>query len=399
MTDVTDAETRLLKWFDPRQKEMVSLLEQLVNTDSGSADKPGVDAAGAVLLQFFSKVGIQTDMVRDEARGDAIVATVQSRTASNVQPIVLMGHRDTVFEKGEAARRPFHIRDGRAFGPGVNDMKSGVVINAFVLAAFQELGGLPTPLTGLFTGDEEVASPFSRPIIERQAREAFAVFNAEPARPSGNIVTRRKGGVFSLLEVFGKAAHSGVNFFDGASAINELADKIVRLKELTDERRGITVNVGLIRGGQTVNTVAPYAAAEIDVRFVEQNDRATSFSSIQKIADECRVDGTSATLTIKGEFLPLEETSASRYLFETYKTAALHLGIEISGEHTGGCADSGFASAQGAPTLCGVGAVGGKSHTPDEYIELPSLLDRAKVLALAIHRVSANSARSRTRGS
>lgn len=390
MTQVACTEKQLLKWFDQRQKEMVSLLERLVNTDSGSADKAGVDETGAILVKFFDHAGIPTSEVHDESRGDAIVATVQRPAMSNARPIVLMGHRDTVFERGEAARRPFLIKDGRAFGPGVNDMKSGVVINAFILSAFHELGGLSMPLIGLFTGDEEVASPFSRAIIEQHARGAFAVFNAEPARPNGNIVTRRKGALFSILEVFGVAAHSGVNFFDGASAIDELADKIVRLKGMTDVQKGITLNIGLIRGGQTVNTVAPYAAAEIDLRFIEQSDRSSSLGDIQRIADECRTVGTSATLTIKGEFLPLEETGASLHLFEVYKAAAAHLGFEVGAELTGGCADSGFASAQGAPTLCGVGAIGGKSHTPQEYIELPSLLDRAKVLALAIHRVGAD---------
>lgn len=389
MTHIADPEARLLKWFDNHQEEMVSLLEELVNTDSGSADKAGVDKAGSVLIRFLSNAGISTSVVRDENSGDAIVATVQQSAASNEQPIVLLAHRDTVFEKGEASRRPFHIRDRRAFGPGVNDMKPGVVVNAFMLAAFKELGGLRTPLTGLFTGDEEIASPFSRPIIEQHARGAVAVFNTEPARPNGNIVTRRKGAVFSLLEIFGKAAHSGVNFFDGASAINELADKIVRLREITDDRKGITLNVGLVRGGQTINTVAPSATAEIDLRFVEQRDRASALSRILEITEDCRTAETSAKLTIKGEFLPFEETSASEHLFEIYKTAAAHLGIHVEGELTGGCSDSGFASAQGAPTLCGVGPVGGKSHSPQEYVELPTLLDRAKVLALAIHRVSA----------
>lgn len=377
MPDIALVEARLLEWLDQHRGEMLTLLEELVNTDSGSLDKAGVDATGAVMVRFFEQRKIPTSILRDQTHGDAIVATVQSQSSSNSRPILLLGHRDTVFTKGEAARRPFHIKDGRAYGPGVADMKAGIVMNAFVLAAFQEMGGQPAPLVGLVTGDEEIASPFSRPIIEQNARRALAVFNSEPARPTGNVVTGRKGGAFMLLEVFGKPAHSGVNFFDGVSAINELADKIVRLKSITDRDKGITVNVGLVRGGETVNTVAPYAAAEIDLRFIRQCDREASLHAIRKIAGDCKIVGTSATVTVKGEFLPLEETQQSRHLFELYRSAANELGIGLQGEFTGGCADSGFASAQGVPTLCGIGAVGGKVHTPDEYIELDSLGDRA----------------------
>src|SRR5919112_6461859 len=157
-----------------------------------------------------------------------------------------MGHRDTVFPKGEAGRRPFRIEDGRAYGPGVCDMKAGLVMNAFVLAAFHKFGGAPAPLVGLIPSDEEIGSPACRPIIEDTAREARAVLNSEPGRPSGNVVTGRKGGVFMRMEVFGKAAHSGGNFSEGTSAIGELAHKIVRVHEVTDLDRGTTVNVGLI---------------------------------------------------------------------------------------------------------------------------------------------------------
>jgi glutamate carboxypeptidase len=390
MFDITLAEARLLEWLDRHRGEMLTMLEELVNTDSGSLDKAGVDAVGAILIRFFQRQKISTSVLRDQTHGDAIMAAVQKQSSADSRPILLLGHRDTVFAKGEAGRRPFHIKDGRAYGPGVGDMKAGIVMNAFVLAAFQEMGGQPAPLAALFTGDEEIASPFSRSTIEQNARRALAVFNSEPARANGNVVTGRKGGVFILLEVFGKSAHSGVNFFDGVSAINELADKIVRLKAVTNQAKGVTLNVGLVRGGETVNTVAPYAAAEIDLRFVQQCDREASLSEIRKVAEDCRIAGTSAKVIIKGEFLPLVETQHSPRLFEIYRSAANELGIKLQGEFTGGCADSGFASAQGVPTLCGVGAVGGKAHTRDEYIEVDTLTDRAKVLALAICRLNAD---------
>ena len=173
-----------------------------------------------------------------------------------------------------------------------------------------------------------------------------------------------------ILEVFGKAAHSGVNFYDGCSAIDELALKITKLSKLTNLKTGATVNVGLVRGGQTVNTVAPYAAGEIDLRYVTPSDRETVLNEIASIASQCSLPGTSGVLKIKGEFLPLNPTQSSHRLLEIYQAAAANLDLKIEGEFTGGCADSGFAAAQGAPTLCGLGPVGGKAHSPEEYMEV-----------------------------
>jgi glutamate carboxypeptidase len=263
-------------------------------------------------------------------------------------------------------------------------MKSGLVMNAFVLEAFQRFGGHPGPIVALVTSDEEIASPSSRPLIEAEAREARAVFNSEPGRPSGNVVSGRKGGVFLSFRVTGKAAHSGGAFKDGISAIEELARKIIALHGLTDLERGTTINVGLVRGGQTVNTVAPWAEGEIDLRYVKAADREAALSAIRRIVETPSLAGTNATLTTKGEFLPLEETEGARKLLSAYQSAAASLGMKVAGEFTGGCADSGFTSAMGCPTICAVGPVGGKAHTPEEYLEIASLVPRAQAMALAI---------------
>ncbi|MBN8900734.1 MAG: M20 family metallopeptidase, partial [Rhodospirillales bacterium] len=298
--------------------------------------------------------------------------------------IVLMGHRDTVFPDGEATRRPFTIRDGIAYGPGVADMKAGLVMNCFVLAAFARFGAAPAPLVGLFTGDEEIGSPEGRAVIEAEARRARVVFNSEPGRVSGNVVTGRKGGVFMGFRITGKAAHSGGNFQDGISAIEELARKIQALHALTDLARGITVNVGLVSGGQSVNTVAPWAEGQIDLRYVQPEDKDEAMAAIAAIIGRAYVPGTSAELSIKGEFLPLTQTPAAKQLFDLYVDAAAETGFRTDGEFTGGCADSGFTAAMGAPTLCAVGPVGGKAHSPDEFLRLDSLVPRAQACARAI---------------
>jgi glutamate carboxypeptidase len=291
-----------------------------------------------------------------------------------------------VFPRQEAARRPFRIDNGRAYGPGVADMKAGLVMNAFVLAALAKFGA-PAPVVGLITADEEIASPSSRPLIESEARRARAVFNSEPGRPSGNVVTGRKGGVFMRFEVTGKAAHSGGNFEQGISAIDELARKTIALHALTDLAKGTTVNVGLISGGQTVNTVAPWAKGEIDLRYVTPADRAAAMAKISEIMATSYVAGTTTILEIAGEFLPLVETADAKRLFDLYTACAGDLGLKVAGEFTGGCADSGFAAHVGAPTLCATGPIGARAHTPEEYLEVDSIVPRAQTLALAVMRV------------
>lgn len=387
--DATSTEAQLTGWLAAQQQAMVDLLREMVDIDSGSYHKPGIDAVGAVLERFFTAHGIALERLPQAKHGDCLRALVPwDGPAGNAGGnIVLMGHRDTVYPLGEVARRPFAIRDGIAYGPGVADMKAGLVMNAFVLAAFRKFGGAPAPLVGLYTGDEEIGSPEGRPVIEAEARRARAVFNSEPGRVSGNIVTGRKGGVFSAFRITGKAAHSGGSFTEGISAIEELARKIQAIHALTDLDRGVTLNVGLVSGGQSVNTVAPWAEGQIDFRYVRPEDRDDIMAKLGAIIERSYVPGTKAELTVRGEFLPLNQTPAARKLFELYVEAAADSGFKTEGEFTGGCADSGFTAAVGAPTICAVGPVGGKAHSPDEFLRLDSLIPRAQACARAILRL------------
>ncbi|HJU33439.1 MAG TPA: M20 family metallopeptidase [Hyphomicrobiaceae bacterium] len=386
MTGPTAHEAEITGWLAAQKGAMLALIEKAVNIDSGSYDKAGVDAVGNLFIDFFKEQGILISIERDERFGNAIHIRLDDKP-TNERPILLMGHRDTVFPKGEVARRPFRIDGNRAYGPGVVDMKAGLVLNAYVLAAFKRFGGAPAPLAGLITSDEEIASPYSRAVIERVGREARCVFNSEPGRPSGNVVTSRKGGVFLAFEVVGKAAHSGGNFEKGISAIGELAHKIVAMHKLTDLKRGITVNVGLVKGGQSVNTTAPLAEGQIDLRYVKADQRAEMLAALQRIVATATVPGTTATLEIKGEFLPVTASPEADELFHTYQAAAADAGLRVEGEFSGGCADSGFTAAVGCPTLCGVGPVGGNAHTPEEYLEIDTLVPRAQAMALAILRM------------
>jgi glutamate carboxypeptidase len=378
----TNTKQKIIDWLAGSKSEMLDLLERLVNIDSWSYDKAGVDRVGEEVAEFLTSQGIDVARIPVETHGDSFRASVGA--AAGNRPIMMMGHRDTVFPTGEVAKRPFKIDGNRAYGPGVADMKSGLVINTFVLLAFHKFGGAPAPLVALYTGDEEIGSPTSRPIIESAAREARLVFNSEPGRPSGNVVTGRKGGVFMRCEVTGVAAHSGGNYEMGRSAIEELARKIQAWHKLTDLKAGITVNIGLIEGGQSVNTVAPHAKAEIDLRYVRLPQREAAVSAIREIAETCSVPDTSATLEILGEFNPLNQTPEAKALFEHYVAAASEAGLKVAGEFSGGCADSGFTAAVGTPTICATGPVGGNAHSPEEYLEIETIVPRAQAMAISI---------------
>jgi glutamate carboxypeptidase len=377
---MTDAPA--VTWLAGQQEAMVALLRDLVDQDSGSYDKPGIDRVGDRIRRFLEGHGITVEILAQERHGDCLRAAVPGE--SNRGHVLLLGHRDTVFPDGEAGRRPFRTEDGLAYGPGVADMKAGLVMNCFVLAAFARSGGGPAPLVGLFTGDEEIGSPEGRPVIEREASGARAVFNGEPGRPSGAVVTGRKGGVFCVVRIEGRAAHSGGNFTHGISAIEELARKVQALHAITDLARGTTVNVGLVSGGQSVNTVAPWAEAQLDLRYVEPADRDEAMGRIRAVVERAYVPGTRASLQIRGEFLPLTQSPEARRLFDLYAEAARASGFETAGEFVGGCADSGFTAAVGAPTLCAVGPVGGRAHTAEEYLRLDTLVPRAQACARAI---------------
>jgi glutamate carboxypeptidase len=377
-------EKEVLQWLDRSHDAMVELLREIVNIDSGSYHKAGVDAVVSALRGHLEKEGVFCELHPDTTYGNCMRAV--SRVGSGEgSPVVLMGHCDTAFPEGTAAARPFRVEGDLAYGPGVADMKGGLVINTFVLEAFAH-AGVPAPLVGLYTADEEIASPSSRSFIEEQVRGARAVLNSEPGRPSGNVVTGRKGAIFLDFAVTGKPAHSGVNHQEGASAIEALCRKVVKLHGLTDYASGTTVNVGLIKGGSSVNTVAPSADASVDIRFKTMEAMQAVRHQLEGVVGEADVPGTCGCVVSERYFLPLVQSPESKNLFEHYVDAARELGFKTDGEYTGGSADSGFTAAAGIPTLCATGPVGGKVHTPDEWLRVDSLVPRAKAIALTVMR-------------
>lgn len=376
---------RLLDWLGGQQQAMQDLLHRIVDIDSGSRDEAGILAVAQALRERLEAAGVAVRFEDVPGYGVLLHADVVGPDGDGPTegaPIYLMGHMDTVFPAGTVARRPFRVEEGRAYGPGVADMKSGLVLNVFVAEAFARCGGLKAPLKLFFSCDEEIGSPATRQTIMDTVRGARAVFNAEPGRVSGNLVTSRKGSMAVEFEVQGVAAHAGINHAAGASALEAMARKLLALHALTDPATGTTTNVGVLQGGIVPNMVAPHAKAELDVRYTAQTDPDALMERIRAIVEEESVPRTQGRVTAVRRTLPMAPTPDA--LLQLYRRGAQSLGFDVQGEFTGGAADSGLTASVGVPTLCATGPVGGHPHTEREYCELATFVPRAQAVALAI---------------
>ena len=371
----------LIAYLDGRQSDMLALLERMVNIDSGTVDTAGVDRVGALLAERLAGLGFQVEAVRQREYGDHVVGR---KAGSGTGRILFVGHMDTVFPAGTAAQRPFRIEAGRAYGPGVLDMKGGIVCLLFALEALKATRHPSydtAAMSVVFNSDEEYLSPTSRPVIEAEARRSQTVCVFEPARPGGEYVISRKGTGKYYLTVTGRAAHAGAQPERGRSAVGEMAHKIVALHALTDFSTGTTVNVGVVRGGERSNVVAEWAYAEIDIRVPTLEAYARLDKRIKAIASESTVPDTTAALSGGLGFPPMVQTSGARALFEALRAAGRSVGVEVKGIPTGAGSDANYTS-QFAPTLDGMGPQGSETHSDREFIEVPTLPERSKVTAL-----------------
>ena len=371
----------LIAYLDSRQADMLALLERMVNIDSGTLDKAGVDRVGALLAERLAGLGFKLEVVRQREYGDHLVGRKAGR---DKRRILFVGHMDTVFATGTAAQRPFRIEAGRAYGPGVLDMKGGIVCLLFALEALkatEQPAHDAAAMSVIFNSDEEYLSPTSRPLIEEEARHSQTVCVFEPARPGGEYVISRKGTGKYQLTVTGRAAHAGAQPERGRSAVGEMAHKIVALHALTDFSTGTTVNVGVVRGGERSNVVAEKAYAEIDIRVPNLEEFERLDQRIKAIASASTVPETTAALSGGLGFPPMIQTPGAKVLFEALRAAGQVVGVEVKGIPTGAGSDANYAS-QFAPTLDGMGPQGSETHSDREFIEVPTLLDRSKVTAL-----------------
>jgi len=358
--------------------DAVQLLEQMVNIDSPSLDKTCVDRFVRFVGSQFQSIGGLVEYIPAERFGDHLLIRFEGPSKDRV---LLLGHTDTVFPTGEVSRRPFRVENGRAMGPGVFDMKAGIVL---MWAALRAAGRLPRGVTILLNSDEEVGSPSSRELIEREALAARAVFVLEPSLPGGVLKTARKGVGRFTIKAVGRAAHAGVDPERGINAIEEIAHQVIELQRLSDTDRGTTVTVGVIQGGTRVNVVPAEAGVDVDVR-VSSIEEATRISKVLQ-ALQPHLPG--ARLEIRGGINrpPMERTADTARLFSLAQSIASELGMDLKEGSTGGASDGNLTSALGIPTLDGLGPIGDGAHSLDEFVVVDSLPQRAALLAGLILR-------------
>ncbi|PGT91611.1 M20 family metallopeptidase [Bacillus sp. AFS040349] len=369
-----------------QKKEMLTFIEKLVNIDSSSYDKEGVDQIGRILQDNYTALGFHVKVIPQENYGNHLV--IQHKEAKNPN-IVIIAHMDTVFPKGTAIERPFKIEGNRAYGPGVIDMKSSQAAVLYAIKALLNEGhkGYKN-IKIILNSDEEIGSPTSRSLIESEAKGMRYALVMEPARKDGSLVTARRGKGNYTLIVEGKAAHSGIEPEKGRSAIEELAHKIIQLHELSDHENGISVNVGLIEGGSSANTISDHAEAQIDVRMKEIEQVEIIEERLEEICSTTEVSGTKIVLEGEMNRPPMEKNKKTRALLRIIQDVGDEIGIEIEDTATGGGSDASFTSSLGVATIDGLGPVGGNAHSDKEYLEIPSLVERTLLLATIIKRLS-----------
>jgi len=371
------ANTRL-EYFEQRRDQIVGTIRRLVEIESPSDSKQAVDRLGAFVAEEFAALGGRAQFHRVSDFGNHLQVDFEGETQQ--KPVLLLGHHDTVYPTGSLATMPCRLGNGRLWGPGVLDMKSGIALMLYAIQGLQEWNGrLPRPVTVLLVSDEEVGSNSSRAITENLAKQSSAVLVLEPSYgPKGAVKTARKGVGEYRMKVSGVASHSGLDFEKGQSAIVELAQQIGAISKLVDLKRGLTLNVGLVQGGTRVNVVAAEATASLDVRIARMKDAAgidRKLRSLKPFNRRCK-------LAVTGGINrpPLERNAGVAMLYNKASVIAKELGWKLSEAAVGGGSDGNFTAGLG-PTLDGLGGVGDGAHAVHEFIVVSELPRRAALLA------------------
>lgn len=367
-----------LRYFESRQEQIVQTIREFVEIESPSDDKPAADRMGAFLAGSFEAIGGRALVHPSEEYADSLQIDFLGR--NNSKPVLVLGHFDTVYPIGTLANMPCHVAGDHMHGPGVLDMKSGIALMLYAIAALQTWhGALPRPVTVFLVSDEEVGSHSSRKITEALAKESAAVLVLEPAGPRGAVKTARKGVGEYILNVKGVAAHAGLDPGKGHSAIVELARQVTAVSKLNNLPQGISVNPGVIRGGTRTNVIAAEATVEIDVRIAHAKQAAAlerKFRALKPFDKRCQ-------LSIEGGInrMPMERTPGVAALYEKAQTIAKHIDWKLEEAAVGGGSDGNFTAGMGIPTLDGMGGNGQGAHAVHEHIVISELPRRALLLA------------------
>ncbi len=355
-------------------------LRTLCAIDSYTFHKPGVDAVAAYMAARMRGLGMETRLLEQAHWGNDVLGVLHGTGKSN---ILLLGHMDTVYPPGIAAERPVRTEGNVVYGPGVSDMKGCILSALFAIeglqaADYSDFG----ELRFLCVSDEEINDRHCIDIIHDAAQDCHAAFVLESGRASGDIVSARKGNAWYTLTAHGRSAHAGVEPEKGRNAIVEIAHHLLQFQSLNGWRDGITVNPGVISGGTMPNVVPDFAQAQFDLRFLRPDDRLDIEARMREMMLQQCVPDIALTLEVRPDFKgPLVATPASIQLAEQAQHIALMLGFSINHILTGGASDASYTSAFGVPTLDGLGPIGGRDHSPQEYLLLDSVAPRTALLA------------------
>ncbi|SFS29667.1 M20/M25/M40 family metallo-hydrolase [Pseudomonas sp. NFACC42-2] len=365
----------------------LKLLERLVNIDSGSGYGPGLTQVSDIAVDELKQLGFTIERVPDAAANSShVIATLKGNGKAK---ILLMAHMDTVFKEGSAAERPFHIKDGRAYGPGVMDDKGGIVAGIYALKVLKNQGFKDyAQITFLLDASEETGSDIASELIRNTAKAHDVTLNLEPGRPADGLVVWRKGSATAVVEVKGKAAHAGVAPELGRNAAMEAAHQILQLGKLGDEEKKTTINFTVINAGDRTNVIPDQATAKADVRAAlpEEFDRIEK--DLVRVSANKLIPETEVTTTLKRGLPPMPQTPESDKLVAIAQGIYGELGKTLTIEGSGGAADASLSAGVGTPTLDGFGIVGGNIHTPQEYAEVESVAPRIYLLSRMIMELS-----------
>mgnify|MGYP002658248813 FL=1 len=383
-----DTRDKAYQWIDEHKDEMISLWKEMVTIDSGIGVKEGGMAMGNLCAGILEKLGFSIRRVPYEKCGDTIIGERGDMTKPFT---ILMGHMDTVFFKGEPEKRPFTIKDGKAYGPGVLDMKGGVTILLSTLQALHEAGFEDFPCKVILDADEEPAHAFSNAseVIQKEAEGAKCAFNFETGFTDHSLVVQRKGCWRFFIETFGRGCHVGNDPENGRSAILEMAHKIIEIEKLTDYSKQYNVNVGTIEGGTVANAAPAYCKVECDFRYTHPEDLPILRKKVDEVCSRQYVPDTITKVSAGVGFATRTRLRGILELLKIAQEVAEESGFpKPEARLCGGGSDAAYTTAMGVPTLCAVGVEGARNHTVEEWADVDSLFRRAKQMAGILMKVN-----------
>ncbi|MGX9755588.1 M20 family metallopeptidase [Clostridioides difficile] len=373
------------KFVDENREEIISLWKEIVNIESYTNCKESVNKVAEKLKCEFEKEGLDCDLIDVGNNGSTLVGTLGSNR--NEKPIIFSGHMDTVFEIGTFGENPFKIMEGRAYGPGVLDMKGGIVISLYVIKALNKIGYKDRPIKIVFSGDEEIGHKDSKggDLILKEAKGGLCAFNMETGLVDNSLCVGRKGRIGCNIHVKGVETHAGNDFEGGRNAIEEMANKILQIQKLTNLEVGTTASVSIIKGGRVSNSIPEDCSIEVDLRFEKVEEMENVKKRIQEICGDTYIEGTSTHVDFVSEMMPFETTEDVMKFHKFVNTVSKENGFgEINAKRLGGSSDASYLTIANVPTICSFGVKGEWNHTSREYALVDSMFERVKLISTIV---------------